>query len=113
MLKKGGAKGGPAQPTGGTGAGAEACIPERRRPVCGTPARSVESRRLRHNPISSSFSDSLRVPPLLACPSSSCPQPLARFALSLSFARSPARPRPLEDGVLRLCQAEQLVSFSP
>lgn len=30
-------------------------IPERRRPVCGTPARSVESRRLRHNPISSSF----------------------------------------------------------
>lgn len=36
----------------------EGCrIPERRRPVCGTPARSVESRRLRHNPIPSSFSN--------------------------------------------------------
>lgn len=80
----------PARPTSGTGAGAEACIPERRRPVCGTPARSVESRRLRHNPISSSFSDSLHVPPLLACPSSSRPQPLARLASSLfrSFVRS-------------------------
>jgi len=56
---------------GGCGGG---CIPERRRPVCGTPARSVESRRLRHNPISSSFSDSLR------------PEPLARRC-SLSSSR--------------------------
>lgn len=113
MVRKEGSGRDPARPTGGTGAGAEACIPERRRPVCGTPARSVESRRLRHNPISSSFSDSLRVPPLLACPSSSRPQPLARLAPSLSFARSfaPSTSSPRSPGVRRLCLAERLVSL--
>lgn len=58
------------QPDRLTGGKGGPCIPERRRPVYGTPARSVESRRLRHNPISSSFSDSLRPKPARSSPSS-------------------------------------------
>lgn len=62
---------------GGRGEGSR--IPERRRPVCGTPARSVESRRLRHNPISLSFFNRSRLcrsfGPRFSRASSSCPLP--------------------------------------
>ena len=61
-------------------------IPERRRPVCGTPARSVESRRLRHNPISSSFFSWPLRPSRPFGP---------RLSLSLSLSLPPSRPSAL------------------
>lgn len=56
---------------GGRGPARGSRIPERRRPVCGTPARSVESRRLRHNLIPSSFFNRSPSSFLLGLPSSS------------------------------------------
>lgn len=112
------ARGGPgptARPTGEErggrrGGGGSACIPERRRPVCGTPARSVESRRLRHNPISSSFSDSLRPEPLARRrrPSSSRSRPLARPSLSLSRSFFPFSLHPALALFLSLAPARSL-----
>lgn len=96
--------------TGRKGWGGSACIPERRRPVCGTPARSVESRRLRHNPISSSFSDSLRPEPLARRrrPSSSRSRPLARPSLSPSRSFFPFSLHPALALFLSLAPARSL-----
>lgn len=97
--------------TGWKGRGGSACIPERRRPVCGTPARSVESRRLRHNPISSSFSDSLRPKPLARRrrrPSSSRSRPLARPSLSPSRSFFPFSLHPALALFLSLAPARSL-----
>lgn len=113
---RGGGPGPTARPTGeerggrGGGAGGSACIPERRRPVCGTPARSVESRRLRHNPISSSFSDSLRPEPLARRrrPSSSRSRPLARPSLSPSRSFFPFSLHPALALFLSLAPARSL-----
>lgn len=84
MGRRGGRGGQPGE--GGRGEGSR--IPERRRPVCGTPARSVESRRLRHNPIPSSFFN--RFPSFF----------LSRLSSSCSFCFVP------RTGLLRLHRAD-------